>query len=106
MPHMYTRAIPCEIAYGMETSDFFNCLNNFIARRGKIRYIWSDNGTNFRGAQTEIRQLLDQLSTDELQEHLAENELKFKFNTPNAPHQGGVWESLVKSSKRAIFNKG
>ena len=101
---LYTRAIHCEIAYGMETSDFFNCLNNFIARRGKIRYIWSDNGTNFRGAQTEIRQLLDQLSTDELQEHLAENELTFKFNTPNAPHQGGVWESLVKSSKRAIFN--
>ena len=101
---LYTRAVHLEIAYGMDTDNFLLCLNNFIARRGKIAYLWSDRGTNFRGAQTEIRRLIEQLSQTEQQEHLATKGIEFKFNTAFSPHQGGVWESMVKSCKRALFN--
>ena len=100
---LVTRAVHLELAYGMNTDNFLMALNNFVARRGKVELIWSDRGTNFRGAQREIRELLQQLSEDELQEHLATKGIKFKFNTAYSPHQGGVWESMVKSCKRAIF---
>lgn len=101
---MEVRAVHIEVAYSLETDDFLMCLGNFLARRGNVKRIYCDNGSNFKGAQRELRGLLQQLEESELQQHAAERGIEFHFNPPYAPHFGGIHESMVKSCKRALFS--
>ena len=77
-------------------------LNNFTARRGRIKTLTSDNGTNFKGGQRELRELIQQMNEEDIQAYAKKNGFEFRFNPPGTPHMGGVFESLIKSSKRAI----
>ena len=45
-----SRAIHIEVAQSLETNSFILSLRRFIGRRGNIRLVRSDNGTNFVGA--------------------------------------------------------
>lgn len=63
----------------------------------------SDNGSNFVGAKKEIRELVGELDHDQVQ-HMTSNEgVHWYWNPPSAPHFGGVFEAMIKSSKRAIY---
>ncbi|PFX27139.1 hypothetical protein AWC38_SpisGene8168 [Stylophora pistillata] len=46
---LVTRAVHLEIAPSLETDSFIMALRRMMARRGKPRNIYSDNGTNFVG---------------------------------------------------------
>ncbi|XP_071042571.1 uncharacterized protein [Parasteatoda tepidariorum] len=37
--------------------------------------------------------------TDKVSHHPADNDISWHFNTPSAPHMGGIWEAGVKSVK-------
>ena len=54
-----TRAIHLEVTHCQSTHSFLNCLMRFKARRPGIRSIWSDCGTNFRGACPIVQKALD-----------------------------------------------
>ncbi|PIK53025.1 hypothetical protein BSL78_10086 [Apostichopus japonicus] len=45
-----TRAVPLEIAYGLDTDTFLNAFYRFVSRRGEPEEVFSDNGTNFVSA--------------------------------------------------------
>ena len=51
---MTTRAVHIEIVSSMDTSSCVMGIERFIARRGTPSVIWSDNGTNFVGAEKEL----------------------------------------------------
>ena len=51
---MTTRAVYIEIVSSMDTSSCVMGIGRFIARRGTSSVIWSDNGTNFVGAEKEL----------------------------------------------------
>jgi hypothetical protein len=73
------------------------------SRRGTPRYVISDNGTNFVGAERELRELVEALDKDKIiRETTKFHPVDWKFNPPIAPHFGGVFEALVKSAKKAI----
>ncbi|XP_048863851.1 uncharacterized protein LOC125738694 [Brienomyrus brachyistius] len=74
----------------------------FIARRGTPAELFSDQGTNFRGGERELREAFVALSSD-LQQHLAKQKILFHFNPPAAPHFGGVWEREIRSIKAALI---
>lgn len=59
----------------------------------------SDNGSQLVGAERELREMIEGLDTEKLQEFSAERRMKWQFTTPAAPHQNGCAESLVKSCK-------
>lgn len=46
---LVTRAVHIEVAASSDTDSFINALRRFIARRGQVKELCSDNGTNFVG---------------------------------------------------------
>ena len=79
-------------------------LRRFIARRGKPQRIYSDNGTNFVGANNELLKCLKQLNEEKIQNFCAPNEIEWNFQPPSAPHFGGAWEGLVQCSKKTLMS--
>ena len=67
-----------------------------------IAFMLSDNGTQFVGAQRELREMVRGLSAEELRDFCAERGTTWKFTTPSAPHHNGCAEALVKSCKIAL----
>ena len=50
-----TRAVHLEVVPSLDPSACVMDIERFIARRGTPSTIWSDNGTNFVGAENELR---------------------------------------------------
>ena len=67
------------------------------------RTVISDNGTNFVGAAREFKECFKEWDRDAMCERLARGKIIWKFNPPGAPHLGGIWERLVRSCKKAMF---
>lgn len=97
------RAVHLEVATNLSSDAFILCLRNFINRRGVPLQIRSDNGTNFVGVPTELKDTTDFLDHDDITLKLAPLGIKWIFNTPANPAQGGVWERLVQSVKKALY---
>lgn len=99
---LVSRAVHIEIANSLETDSFLNALRRFIARRGPVREIRCDNGTNFVGAERELREALKEMNHDELTEKLRQQQIDWKFNPPAASHMGGVWERQIRTVRRIL----
>ena len=54
------RAIHIEISHTLDTSSFINALHRFIACRGVVIEICSDNATNFVRAEKELKLLINE----------------------------------------------
>lgn len=92
-----TKAIHIEVVEDLTSSSFIATLRRFISRRGKPTEIWSDNATNFVGAQRELAIYLKNIEGSSVDEGIT-----WHFNPPSAPHFGGLWESAVKSAKHHL----
>ena len=79
-------------------------VERFVSRRGTPAMIWSDNGTNFIGAEKELRECVEKWNTLNIAAELAHKGIKWRFNPTSAPHQGGIWERLVRSFKRVLYS--
>ncbi|XP_031348508.1 uncharacterized protein LOC116174690 isoform X1 [Photinus pyralis] len=99
---LVTRAVYLEIAHDPTTNAFINVLRQFGCRRGFPHEIHSDNGLNFRGAEREISQHLDNLQQNEIIEFCSLRGIKWHFNPPHAPHMGGIWERQIQSIKKIL----
>ena len=62
----------------------------------------SDNGTNFIGAKKELRQALTALNHSKIERIFVQEGMTWRFNTPAASHQGGVWERLICSVRSVL----
>ena len=58
---MSVKAVHIEVVSDLTTDAFLSCLRHFIARRGKPKTIMSDHGTNFVGADRELKNLTGKL---------------------------------------------
>ena len=98
-----TRATHLELAADLSTNATIQAIRRFIARRGKPRMIMSDNATNLKGASVELKKVISEIDDRQIRERLSNDQIDWKFIPPGAPHQGGAWESMVKSTKRALY---
>ncbi|XP_076856690.1 uncharacterized protein LOC143510810 [Brachyhypopomus gauderio] len=97
-----TRAVHLDILTSIDTDSFLMALRRFIARRGRPAELFSDQGTNFRGGERELREAFTTLSPV-LQQQLSKQMISFHFNPPAAPHFGGAWEREIRSVKTALY---
>lgn len=104
---MVTKAIHIEVVTDLTTPAFIAALMRFTARRGLCRDIYSDCGTTFVGANTELQKIVQSItqcskSQDQIQRFASNQGIRFHFNPPAAPHQGGLWESGIKGAKHHL----
>ena len=52
------RAVHLEVANSLTADSFINACRRFVGRRGPVRQIRSDQGTNFVGEKNELQQAL------------------------------------------------
>lgn len=98
-----TRAVHLEMSYSLDTDSFINAFTRMVSRRGTPAYVLSDNGTNFVGAERELRELVEAFDQEKIIHKTTQGyNIEWKFNPPSAPHFGGVFESMIKSAKKAI----
>ena len=99
---LVSRAVHIEVAHSLDTDSFLHALRRFIARRGQVREIRSDNGTNFVGARRELREAINEMDQKEITEKLRQQNIDWKFNPPAASHMGGVWERQIRTARRIL----
>jgi len=99
---MASRAIHLEVAYSLDTDACINSLRRFICRRGQVVQIRSDNGTNFIGAERELRESLNSWNKSQIQKAMLQEGVQWSFNPPGGSHYGGVWERMIKMVKKIL----
>ena len=102
---MSSRAVHVETASSLETDSFIHALRRFLCRRGPVRQLRSDQGTNFIGARRELKEALEEMNHDRIRSELLKQEcdwINFKMNTPGASHMGGVWERQIRSVRAVL----
>ena len=52
-------AIHIEIAHSLDVFSFIQALRRFVARRGNIKEIWTDNASNFIGAERKLGEAIE-----------------------------------------------
>lgn len=97
---MAIKAVHLEAVSSLSTEAFIACFRRFVSRRNLPAEIYSDNGRNFVGADRELRRLFEQ---EENQRKLiaatSDLNIQWRFQSPSAPHHGGLYEAAVKSTK-------
>ena len=77
----------------------------FPCRRGPVRQLRSDQGTNFIRARRELKEALEEMNHDRIRSELLKQKcdwIIFKMNTPGASHMGGVWERQIRSVRAVL----
>lgn len=96
---LVSRAVCLEVASQLDTDACINAI-----RRGSIKSIRSDQGTNFIGAQKELEESAKQLDNDKIQKTLLKRGIEWTFDPPSGAHHGGVWESLIRLVKKILYS--
>ena len=101
---MATRATHLEVVSDCTTQGFLAALRRFVARRCLCSIIYSDNATNFQGADAELQRLFNEASeaSRSFVSALASDGIEWRFIPPRAPYFGGLWETGVRSFKHHL----
>ena len=79
---LLSRAVHLEMTYSLDTDSFVDAFYRMASRRGLSQEILSDNGTNFVGANTELKELTRKLDKSNIEKSAANNGIKWHFNPP------------------------
>ncbi|XP_046963286.1 uncharacterized protein LOC124532427 [Vanessa cardui] len=91
-----------EAVSNLSTEGFIAAFRRFVSRRGYCKDLYSDNGTNFVGADKELREMFNKAVSDfskEIKTLLANEGTTWHYIPPQAPNFGGLWEACVRSTK-------
>ena len=98
-----TRACHLKMVSDLSTTAFLACLRCFVSRRLLPHHVYSDNGSNFVGANNRLKEIYTLVSSISVKECVINwappKEIQWSFLPSRAPHFGGLWEGAVKSMK-------
>jgi len=94
------------IVSDLTTLAFLNALNRFFDRCRKSVVIYSDNVTNFVGANNKLMEVYQLFLTENHKkttwDRLTEDGVLWHFIPPRSSHFGGLWEAAMKSMKSLL----
>ena len=96
------RAVHIEVAHSLDTDSFLLALRRFIARRGQVQEIRSDNGTNITSGERELRESIEAWNNEKIHEAMLQRNIKWSFNPPCGSHHGGIWERCIRSLRKIL----
>ena len=88
-------AVHIELTRQIDTDSFIQAFQRIFTRRGNVRLIQSDNGSNFLGAENELKRAfleMDNKKTSQFLQNKGVDWIKWQRNTPAANHMGGFWK--------------
>ena len=94
-----TRAVHLEITEDLSAVSFLQSFRRFTSRRGLPSTILSDNAKTFKSASADIKKVV---RCKEVQTHMVNNQIQWKFIVEKAPWWGGFWERMVGITKRCL----
>ncbi|XP_039311341.1 uncharacterized protein LOC105201279 [Solenopsis invicta] len=99
-----SRAVHLEVVSDYTADAFLAAFRRFVSRRGLCLHLYTDCGTNFVGADRQLRGLLGMASKSSrsIVGKLAEEGVEWHFNPPAAPHFGCLWEAAVEAFKHHL----
>ena len=101
-----SRAVHFKSVNSMDTDSFILCHRRFIGRRGAIRTIPCDNGTNFVGAKHELQKAFKEMDTKKISDYLLRSRTDFLItwihNPPYSSNFGGECERLIRSARSIL----
>ncbi|GFY76172.1 integrase catalytic domain-containing protein [Trichonephila inaurata madagascariensis] len=92
------RALHFELVNALSSDAFLLALRRFIARRGRPRLIYCDNGTNFQGAFYDLAKL----DRHKISRETPTQKIVWKCIPPPTAWWGGWWERLVRIIKELL----
>ena len=93
-----SRAIHVEVVSSMDTNSFILALRRFIAIRGTVSKIYSDNGGNFLGAINNVADI------ERIQNYISSaHNISWVLNPARASNYGGIFERKIGCLK-SVFN--
>ena len=91
------------MAYDLTTESFLMALRRFLSTRGhSTSVIFSDNGTNFVGARSELQRGIQRLNRQQIINELSPKGIQWNHAPPLASHQGGVYEAIIRLVRKAL----
>lgn len=96
------RAVHLEMLNDMSADECLAAIRRFQARRGKNLRFYSDCGTNFVGADRQLKKDVAEMRQILCDSTAQEFNVKWQFQPAYAPWRGGAWERLIKSIKKCI----
>ncbi|XP_071794595.1 uncharacterized protein [Asterias amurensis] len=98
---LVVRAVHIEVLHSLDADSFINGLQRFMCRRGQPEEMRSDNGSNFVGAERELRESMENWNKH-INEYLLQKGVRWLFNPPTASHMGGAWERQIRTTRKLM----
>ena len=102
---LQVRALHLEVCENMKTVSVLNALSRLCDVRGVPDTIFCDNQSSFHAAERELQMWFEELDWNKISSFEVSKfhpQIQWRYNTPRAPHMGGVYEIMVKAMKRAF----
>ena len=94
------RAVHFEIVESLSSTALLNAVIRFKSRFPGVKEIHSDFGTNFVGAEKLLEAAVETAKRERGEE--LDLPIKWKRVVPRASHRAGLWERLIKSTKKIL----
>ena len=90
------------MAYSLDTSFFIQASRRFVARKGLVTQIVSDNDTNLVGSERELRKAAKSWNSAQIHNFLIQKGIDWIFNPPGGSHHGGIFERQITSIQKYL----
>ena len=94
-----TKAIHLELTADLSVMSFLQAFRRFTSRWGLPATIFSDNAKTLKSTCSDTKKIV---RSSEVQTHMTNNQINWKFIVERTPWWGGFWERMVGITKRCL----